>query len=54
MNGTSEHVMQTSSKQNPHHVVYFAQSFHHGEPEQRSMVLAIGTQGYVEMAARAS
>ncbi|MDE2131109.1 MAG: hypothetical protein KGJ74_15830 [Betaproteobacteria bacterium] len=46
--------METSSKKSPHRVVYFAQSFHHGEPEQRSMVLAIGTQGYAETAARAS
>ena len=53
MNRTREHVMQTSSKKSPHRVVYFAQSFHHGEPEQRSMVLAIGSQDYVEAAARA-
>lgn len=45
--------MQTSPRKTTHQVVYFAQSFHRGEPDQRSMMLAIGSQGYVEAAARA-
>ena len=52
MNRTREHVMQTSSKKSPHRPIYFAQSFHRGEPALRSLVLAIGSQGYVEAAAR--
>jgi hypothetical protein len=32
----------------------FAQRFHHGEPERRSMMLAVGFQDSVEAVARAS
>ena len=33
--------------------IYFAQAFHHGEAEQHSYVVAIGSQPVVESLARA-
>ena len=33
--------------------IYFAQAFHHGEAEQHSYVVAIGSQSVVEALARA-
>ena len=39
--------------QAPKEQIYFAQSFHHGEAEQHSYVVAIGTRAVVEALAKA-
>ncbi|SCC94541.1 hypothetical protein THIX_60599 [Thiomonas sp. X19] len=37
----------------PAHSIYFAQAFHHGEPEQHSFVIAVSTLATVEALAKA-
>jgi len=39
--------------QNPNDFIYFAQAFHHGEREQHSYVVAIGSRAMVEALAKA-